>query len=237
MNIKEFKNLPKDSCDHQRMITNLFLDEYLLVPEFVELRTFVEENAFGFGEKVFYPFHKMIIDDLFNNIIFLEIGVFRGQTLALMGLLSNLCDKEMDIYGVTPLDSTDGHWESDYAKDIHTIHNKFNLTKPNLIVGLSTDHDIIHSCSSFELDVLYIDGGHTADVVTSDIVNYSPLVKKGGYMIIDDSANNIIGTYWGEFWGIQEVSDVVDSILPPTTENFQWEYIGNVLHNRAWKRI
>lgn len=237
MTIQEFKNLPNQSESDQREITRLFLEEYNSAPEFVELRTFVEQNAFGFGEKVFYPFHRMIAEDSPDYISFLEIGVFRGQTLVLYRLLSSLCNKKLDIYGITPLNSTDGHWESDYKKDIEVIHDKFGLKQPNIIKGLSTDLDVIRCCGDMSVDILYIDGGHTTEVVDSDIIHYSPLVKKGGYMIIDDSANNISGSYWGEFWGVQAVSDVVDSMLPPNTENCEWEYVGNVLHNRAWERI
>lgn len=237
MTIQEFQNLPSSTESDQREITRLFLEEYNSTPEFVELRTFVEENAFGFGEKVFYPFHRMIVEASPAYISFLEIGVFRGQTLSLLRLLSRLCEKEIDIYGITPLDSTDGHWESDYKKDIEIIHDKFGLKQPNIIKGLSTDPSVIQCCGDIKVDILYIDGGHTTEVVTSDIIHYAPLVKKGGYMIIDDSANNISGAYWGEFWGVQPVSNVVDHLLPPKAENREWEYIGNVIHNRVWKRI
>jgi len=237
MTIQEFKNLPNSTESDQREITRLFLEEYNSVPEFIELRTFVEENAFGFGEKVFYPFHRMIVEASPDYISFLEIGVFRGQTLVLVAMIAEMIGKDVSIYGVTPLDSTDGHWESNYAEDVNIIHKKFDLPHPNIIKGLSTNHSVIHSCSDLELDILYIDGGHTTEVVTSDIIHYAPLVKKGGYMIIDDSANNINGAYWGEFWGVQPVSNVVDHLLPPKAENREWEYIGNVIHNRVWRRI
>lgn len=231
MNIEDLK------LDQQTKI-DLFRKEYESVPEFVRLRTFVEENAFGFGEKQFYPLHKLLVDSLDSESInFLEVGVFRGQTLALYGILSELCDKVINIYGVSPLDSTDGHWESDYKKDIEDIHNKFMLPQPNIIEGLSQEQSVISQCGEMLYDIVYIDGGHTKEVVTSDIENYAPMVKKGGYLVIDDSANNIKGTINGFFWGIQEVSDVVDSLLPPKTENPDWEYIGNVVHNRVFIRV
>ncbi len=236
MTIQEFQNLPNSTESDQREITRLFLEEYNATPEFVELRTFVEENAFGFGEKVFYPFHKMIIEASPQCISFLEIGVFRGQTLALVAMIAEMTGRDVTVYGVTPLDSTDGHWESNYALDIDIIHKKFDLPSPNIIKGLSTDCSVIQYCSDVKVNILYIDGGHTAEVVTSDIIHYAPLVKKGGYMIIDDSANNIDGAYWGEFWGLESVSKVVDHLLPPKAENSEWEYIGNILHNRAWVR-
>jgi len=236
MTLEEFKALPKNSEWDQKNITYVFLELYNAQPEFIALRTFVEEHAFGFGEKVFYPLHKMVIESLPNDIKFLEIGVFRGQTLALIKLLSKLCSKNIDVYGVTPLDSTDGHWESDYANDVKIIHDKFNLEHPTIIKGLSTDTDIIKEAKDM-YDIVYVDGGHSYEVVKSDLSNYPQMIKHGGYLIIDDCANHISGCYWGEFWGIESVSKAVDEFLPPKTEHPNFEYIGNVIHNRIWKRL
>ena len=36
------------------------------------------------------------------------------------------------------------------------------------------------------IDVLHIDGNHDEEYVTKDILFYLPLVKKGGYIIMDD---------------------------------------------------
>jgi len=224
MNIEQLKLPQQEKID-------LFLKEYLAVPEFVLLRTFVEENAFGFGEKQFYPMHKLLVDSIDGDISFLEIGVFRGQILALYGLLRTLCDKNIDIIGITPLDSTDGHWESDYEFDIKHIHEKFNLPQPKIIKGLSTDPNVVKEASELSVDILYIDGGHTSEVVESDIINYTPILKKNGFLIIDDSANNIPETINGYFWGIQEVSDTVDKLLD---NNKDFEYLGNIIHNRLW---
>ena len=38
------------------------------------------------------------------------------------------------------------------------------------------------------IDVLHIDGNHDEEYVTKDIINYLPLVKKGGYIIMDDTS-------------------------------------------------
>lgn len=238
MDIKAFKELPKSTENDQRNITKMFLDEFYQEPSFVALRTFVEENAYGFGEKQFYPFHKMIVDAIeSDNLTFLEIGVFRGQTLVLYALLRHLSNKKIDVYGITPLDSSGGHWESDYEADIRRLHEMYIEPQPNIIKGLSTSNDVIEKCKDMCVDILYIDGDHSYKSVMSDLKNYSGLVKPGGYLVCDDSANNIPGAYWGEFWGVQETSDAVDDFLPPATNNNDWEYIGNVIHNRVWRRM
>jgi hypothetical protein len=237
MTLKEFKEQYSDTPEHHKKISDLFIEETNSIPKLKELRDFVESHVFGFGEREFYYMHKIIVESFEKKVLnFLEIGVFRGQTLALYRILEKLCDKKIIITGITPLDSTDGHWESDYLKDITLLHQTFNLKQPKIIEGLSTDQMIIDDCQKLKLDILYIDGGHTKEVVHSDIINYSPLVVEGGYLIIDDSANNLHGCYNGRFWGIKDVSDTVDSLLPPSKENKEWLYIGNIIHNRIWKR-
>jgi hypothetical protein len=238
MIIDEFLSIYKDDEHCQRQLIEQFLQATNDIIELKELRDFVENNVFGFGEREFYAMHKMIVDSINKKeIIFLEIGVFRGQILALYGILENLCNKNIRIIGISPLDSTDGHWESNYALDISIIHDRFYLKHPELIVGLSTDDNVIEKVRLIPLDILYIDGGHTFDVVISDIKNYSPLVVPGGYLVIDDSANNLKCCFNGKFWGISDVSNAVDSLLPPNTENHKWQYIGNIIHNRIWRRL
>lgn len=243
IDISEFKCICSDGLESS--FNKISVDFKILTdsyPKLKELRDFVEQNAFGFGEREFLYMHKMVVDSFEKNeLTMLEIGVFRGQVLTLYGLLRSLCNKTIDIVGLSPLNSTDGHWESDYKKDLEIISEKFNVPVPKILEGLSTDPNVFSICKYYYLqkgiDILYIDGGHTKEVVKSDIVNYSPMVNKDGYLIIDDSANNLSGCFSGKFWGIKDVSDTVDSILPPLTENNDWEYIGNVIHNRIWKRI
>ena len=227
----------RNAQDTQKKISEYFIEKGAQIPEFVRLRKLVEKEVFGFGEFEFYYMHKMILDSLKGKVTFCEIGVYKGQILALYRLMANLFNRDITTIGITPLDSTDGHIEADYLRDIHLLHDTFDLVYPIILKYNSTDPEMMDMAkNNFLLDILYIDGGHTKEVVTSDIINYAPLVRSGGYLIIDDSANNMEGVYSGRFWGIQAVSNVVDSILPPKTENAEWEYIGNVIHNRVWKR-
>jgi hypothetical protein len=195
------------------------------VPELKALRDFVEQKAFGFGERSFYWMWKLIVDELPDHFSLLEIGVFRGQTLALVQMLAQLAGKTCSVYGVTPLDTTDGHWESDYKSDIHFLHNYFALNQPTIIEGLSTEPEIIEAVKVLKsFDVVYIDGGHTYDVAKSDIIEYAPLAKQ--YLVIDDCCNDL-DIPFGMFPGIQSVTDAVrDTIETP--------YSYNVVHNKVW---
>jgi len=200
-------------------------------------RDWIEANAFGFGERCFLWMWKRIIDQMPIDFTFLEIGVFRGQILAIVEYLAISSGKYVERYGITPLDSSDGHWESDYLSDIMQLHEQFKIHEHFVLLkGSSTEPRIIELARSKpELNILYIDGGHAYDVVRSDIEHYAPLVKPGGYLVIDD-CNNRLDMPDGYFRGIESVSKAVDEVFPPFTKNDDWEYIGSVVHNRILRR-
>ena len=220
-------------------IKNYFDDQVNSMPELKAHRDWVEANIFGFGERSFHYMWHLLVSEMPKRFSFLEIGVFRGQVLSLIQLLADIQNKKCIRYGVTPLDSSDGHWESDYRKDIETMHSQFNLKQDyELFVGLSTDAKIIDTVfkNVAKVDLLYIDGGHTYETVKSDIENYLPLLKVGGYLIIDDCANRF-NLPTGYFAGIDTVSKATDEVLPPFHYNPQFQYLFNVVHNRIWIKL
>jgi len=233
MSFQEF-NWRDDRETHQR-INEIFTELVNADPELKAFRDFVEGNndtpvkIFGFGERSFLWMWKLLVDEMPDNFRFLEIGVFRGQILALIRTLSK--HKLATIIGITPLDSTGGHWESDYEADIKLLHETFNLQQPEIIKGLSTDKKIIEQAKG-EYDIIYIDGGHEEEVAEADVINYSPMVKLGGYLVVDDCANKYDLPY-GYFRGIESVSRAVDRNLP----NKQFKEIFSVVHNRIFQRV
>jgi len=217
--------------DYQSWVNELFTKNVDFTPELKELRDWVEKNVFGFGERSFYWLWKLIVDEMPANFTFLEIGVFRGQTLALVKLLAKLAGKECICYGITPLDTTDGHWESNYASDIKLIHDTFKLPQPKIIVGLSTDLTIIDEAKYLSpMDIVYIDGGHSYDVVKSDMSNYPQLSSK--FLVVDDCCNDILMP-WGYFAGISSVTKAVNEW---ESEQKDFKLLFNVVHNKLYKR-
>lgn len=200
-------------------------------------RTFVENNVFGFGERSFHWMWKLIIDAMPKQFTFLEIGVLKGQTLSLVELLAKRSGKKAKRYGVTPLSTEGGVWESNYEEDIKLIHDKFGIKKDYTILkGLSEDPVIIERASKLNLDCLYIDGGHSEAHVINDLKHYAPLVKSGGYMIIDDCCSSFPQPF-GYFCGINSVTKIVDQQLPPFTLNSEWNFVFSVVHNRVFQRV
>jgi hypothetical protein len=222
----------KDDSSQHKLIHDAFCEKVNQVPELKKLRDYVESNIFGFGERSFYWLFKLLADTKNYDLKFLEIGVFRGQTLALMRLLK----PKAKIYGITPFDRTnDGvnlHWESDYRADVKKIHDDFKLEQPKIIEGYSTTLDVVNEASRTQWDMIYIDGGHSYDVARSDVYTYSSFVKVGGYLIIDDCANKY-SLPEGMFRGIPAVSQAVDELLP----NEYYKEICSVVHIRVFQRI
>jgi hypothetical protein len=218
----------ENSKEWNQKIADEFTQKTNSIPELKQLRDYVEAHAFGFGERAFYWMWKLIVDEMPQSFTFLEIGVFRGQTLALIKLLAKLSGKKVKVYGITPLDSTDGHWESNYKQDIIDLHKLFKLPLPNIIKGLSTDEKIIEQVCDKKFDLVYIDGGHSFDVAYSDLLNYGKIADK--YLVIDDCANDLDMPF-GFFQGIQSVTDAVNKYIPNTDLKFQF----NVIHNKVFK--
>lgn len=223
--ISEVQSIWKDSPETHKLINETFVSYVNADPKLKSYRDWIEQNVFGFGERSFLWMWKLLINEI-PNPDFLEIGVFRGQILGLIRLLS----QGATITGITPLDNTGDYWEGDYAADIKRLHETFKLQQPNIIKGLSTDQHVKEQVK--EYDIIYIDGGHTYDVAKHDILYYSPLVKVGGFLVIDDCAHKY-NLPDGYFRGHESVSKAVDELLP----NDKFQELFNVVHNRVFKRV
>ena len=236
MTLKEYSQHWVDTPEFHSLIHDTFIG---LVSDNQKLkahRDFVESNAFGFGERSFGWLFKLIVDEMPKNFSFLEIGVFRGASLSLIKLLANISDKMVKRYGVSPMDNSDGHWDSDYFHDVYHIHWSFDL-KPDYTIyhGSSTEERIIKKAlNTAPYDILYIDGGHTREVVDSDLLHYPQMVKSGGYLIVDDCCNDM-KMPWGFFQGIQPVTDAVLE-WEQTDIGKEFEFIFNVVHLKVYKR-
>jgi len=208
-----------------------------------EHRTYIVKTRSGYGNRAFHWIWKLLVDQMPTSFKFLEIGVFMGQTLSLIQLLAERTKRNVTIYGITPLDSTDDHPNLNYVKEINRVYIEQHISEDNTSIfkGLSTDLKIIEMAKKTAhpdgYDMLYIDGGHTFDVVSSDIKIYKELVKVGGYLIMDDAStylNMPKGIMRMDWFGILEVSHAIKLYLE-TDDRFQ--HLFAVGHNRVWRRI
>jgi len=213
------------------------------IPYLREHRDFVEQHVYGFGERAFHYLWYLLVLSLDSTFKFLEIGVYKGQVLSLIKLISLHLDKEAFIYGVTRLDSFAGetgifpdHPKENYRQHILDLYQHFGLEfdDSQLIVGDSTNEEIIAKAKMIgPYDIVYVDGCHEYKYVKLDLEYYGEMVKIGGYLVVDDSSNNLDMPY-GYFTGIQDVSNAVRDIIEPS---LQWEHKLAIMHLRVFKRI
>jgi hypothetical protein len=197
-------------------------------------------KTFGYGDLAFSWSWYLLISDMPINFKFLEIGVYKGRILSVIQLLSNVLNKNASIFGITPLnisaDKFSCYDEVDYLEEIKKSYSVLNLTFENttIIEGYSQDDKIINLAKENEqYDIIFIDGCHDYEIVCLDIENYSKLLKKGGYLILDDSSSLLDGAY-GSFLGHYDVAKAAQDVLE-NNNNFLHLYA--VGHNRIWKKL
>jgi hypothetical protein len=220
-----------------------FLNEYNNDLTLINHRTYIEDNNLGYGEKPFHVIWREIVNSQPKKFKFLEIGVYKGQVLSLVKLLSDLKNKECEFYGVTPLSNMGDKYlkkydSVDYALTIESLFKKFNLEfnlNTNIINGSSVEDDIKNKVKQLGIfDVVYIDGCHNYDCVVSDILLIKEITKNGSYIIMDDASCykpiNRIGAHLGH-------SDVCNAIRDYIENDNCFEEVICVGHNRVFKKI
>lgn len=223
-------------------IYSILLDEYFKDEILFNHREYVEKNNLGYGEKPFHVIWREIVKSQNNNFKFLEIGVYKGQVLSLIKLLSNFFNKESIMYGVTPLNTLGDKYtkydDIDYVNTIEALFNNFNLDfkkDETLIVGCSQDElikNIIKSKGIF--DVVYIDGCHNYDCVVSDIELMLEITKKDSIIVFDDASCFKVTNRENAFMGHL---DVCNAIRDRIENNDTFDEIICVGHNRIFKRL
>lgn len=221
----------QDSEEFAKKIHEEFVANVNATPSLKAHRDFIEQNGMGFGERSFQWMWKLLIDEMPKKFTFLEIGVFCGQILSLVQLLATEQKKKATIYGISPMDERGGEQPADYYKYVEQVHDKLGIKKDYTILrGMSQDDDILAQAPP--MDILYVDGNHSRGGALFDLVNYSPLIKSGGYLVIDDCCNDL-KMPWGYFQGIQEVTEALKEFNP---EEKGFEFVFSVVHNRIYRK-
>ncbi|HEY5298463.1 MAG TPA: class I SAM-dependent methyltransferase [Verrucomicrobiae bacterium] len=123
---------------------------------------------------------------------FLEIGVFRGQTLSLAALLARHFQLNCFIQGISPF-SPAGDTVSKYRRDVEyyydTLKNfvHFNLPPPALLKAFSTDDSAKKVVASRAWSFIYIDGNHDYEIARADWELCAAHLQPGGLIVLDDS--------------------------------------------------
>ena len=222
--------------DRNRIVYTVF-EEHARKDEEL-LRAF--EACEGFGELAFAWNWKLIVDAMPDSFRFLEVGVYKGRVLGLVGLCALRAGRNFKLHGVTPLcnlgDKYSRYDESNYFGDIYSSLAKCGVPADSLRlhIGLSQDSKILRDVGDDgQYDCIFIDGCHDYDVVVADIKAYLPLVKIGGYFVMDDSSLYIEKPY-GQFLGNPDVSRAAQEYL---TESAGVKHVVAIGHNQVWQRV
>lgn len=132
---------------------------------------------------------KNIVDMQDKPINYLEIGVFKGETV--MDVSKSYCKHpDSKIYCVDPWIDYDEY--SEYKGKIGKIYNTFveNMNKENLWNRINVyrdySHNVVPKLEDDFFDISFIDGNHETEFVYKDAVMVLPKMKSGGTIIFDD---------------------------------------------------
>jgi hypothetical protein len=194
-------------------------------------------KADGFGEHAFCWNWHLLISVMPDAFKFLEIGVYKGRVLGTIHLLARQMKKNCEIYGVTPLTNLgDKYSRYDNENYSFTLFNNLSLMNAtvdniNIIKGLSTEKNIISEAQdNAQYDIIYIDGSHNYEDVCHDILNYVPMLKIGGYLVMDD-ASLFLEKPAGQFFGHEDVCRAIRDKIDGRSD---LKHIFAVGHNRVW---
>lgn len=134
----------------------------------------------------------------------LDIGVYRGRSFFPQALAHKLYTDGV-VYGVDPYSNADAiqydHPELQDALDRFAAYTNFavlfsqvvsfqeayGLTQNSILLRQRSDEAVIYfKTHNIEFDLIHIDGNHDTNVVLSDVQLYLPLLKPGGYLVLDD---------------------------------------------------
>ena len=165
-----------------------------LPAELREHRLYFTLEGRGFGEDAFHVMWFLLFRE-FKPESFLEIGVFRGQSLSLASLLSRMNGLRTRVCGISPFssagDSVSRYSTSvDFFEDTLANFKQFNLPLPELVRAFSTDPEAERFITSREWAMIYIDGNHDYEIARKDWEMCSGHLKSGGVIVLDDSAMN-----------------------------------------------
>jgi len=121
------------------------------------------------------------LQDLINNIpnkgTMIEIGTFTGESTVIFG------DHFEKVIGIDPMlqdyDPQDPTSKFNF-NEVLEMFNERTKSYDNISLIQKTSDDALGKLTGRTFDFIYIDGIHQYENVKRDIINYLPMVKKGG---------------------------------------------------------
>jgi hypothetical protein len=154
-------------------------------------RQYFAQERRGIGEDAFHTMWFLLFRE-FETSSFLEIGVYRGQTLTLAALLARTLKRECFVQGISPFSSAGdavSRYQAnlDYQDDTLQHFKHFSLPPPSLLKAYSTDAEAVKLIASRAWEIIYIDGNHDYEIVKQDWKHCAECLAPGGLIVLDDS--------------------------------------------------
>ena len=209
-----------------------------LPEELREHRRYFGQKGRGFGEDAFHTMWYLLFQE-FRPASFLEIGVFRGQTLSLASLLSRHFKTECFIQGISPFSAAgDGvsryRQRHDYQADTLENFSRFSLPLPALLKAYSTDAAAQKLVASRRWAIIYIDGNHNYEIARKDWELCSQNLLPGGLIVLDDAG---LSTGYQAPPFFSTGGHAGPSRLAAEINRSQFAEIFQVGHNRVFQKI
>lgn len=136
----------------------------------------MEGNTFHHHYHILYDIVNLFPKD--QNLTYVEIGCYAGGSSCLI-----LQRPNTEVFGIDLGNPIPQNVVMNNVDKFNIHNNKFVY-----IEGNSQQIDTLNKLKLLidEIDVLFIDGDHSAQGLKKDFSMYSPMVKQGGYIIFDD---------------------------------------------------
>lgn len=187
------KHWPESLASSTEFYLDCFSYFHLRLPEELRAhRAYFTAKRRGFGEDAFHAMWTMLFER-FAMREYLEIGVYRGQTLSLAALLQRRTGNAGTVAGISPFgaigDSVSSYRDGiDYQADTLANFAYFRLPAPLLFKAYSTDPRAVEFIRGRAWDCIYIDGNHDYEIALADWRVCAESVKPGGVIVLDDAA-------------------------------------------------
>lgn len=204
--------------------------------ELKQHRRYFQQDQRGFGEDAFHVMWFMLFQKI-RPERFLEIGVYRGQTISLAALLHRMLAIHGSVTGISPF-SAAGDSVSTYRGNLDYLHDTrlnfraFDLPAPELLRAYSMDQPATERIKQGAWDAIYIDGNHDYEVARTDWNLCAKHVRPDGVIVLDDSA---LGTAY-EPPAFATAGHPGPSQVAREVDQARFQEILRVGHNRVFQR-
>lgn len=236
--IKTYEQMWTDTLDVNEQILNLFTQKVNNDFTLTAHRNYIEQNNYGFGDRAFHYIWKILIEEMPKVFNYLEIGVYMGQVLTLVQVLSREAGKKCMSVIVSPFSSAGDCYSSypslDYLQAVKNLYTLWCLdfSRVEVIHGLSTADSSKVRVLAHTYDLIYIDGSHAYADVVSDIALAKKCLKSKGYLVMDD-ASYFLNMPDNCFKGHPESSQAVRDCLE---SDKNYKHVFACGHNRLWRK-